>query len=570
MTDLDRRTFLSVGGAAALGAGVPAAAAADPAAVPPGTCAPLTGLTFTAAEQQQMLGAVDDIVERARRLARLRLDNALAPAELFDPRLPGWALRAASETPAPRPDLPPLPRDAEAIAFAPAWQLSGWIAARRLTARDLTDLYLQRIATRAGRLNCIATLVADSARAEADRLDRELAAGRWRGPLHGLPYGLKDLIDTAGVRTAWGAEPYRDRVPSTDATIVTRLREAGAILLAKTSCGALAYGDIWYGGRTRNPWNVEEGSSGSSAGSAAAVADGLCAFAIGTETMGSIISPSTRCGAVGLRPTFGRVPRSGAMALCWSYDKIGVIARDSRDMPAVLSTIAGADGIDPSCWSLPFAPAGFDPASVTLGYRPEWFAQGLPTDRAMLAAARRAGFRMVEVTMPDVDLSLLGGLVVTESAAAFADLTADGRDDLLAWQDDVAWPNSWRAAHFETAVNYIQAQRVRRRLMQQFAATMAPVDAILHPNDAAGLLAIGNHCGYPAIVMPSGFIDQPTRTGFASYIPTEKQTAGAKRRPVPFGTTLTGHLFDEARMLAIAEEIAALMPTRKEQQPPTE
>jgi Asp-tRNA(Asn)/Glu-tRNA(Gln) amidotransferase A subunit family amidase len=566
MIDLDRRMFLS-GGVAAAGAALPASAATG--TVPPATCAPLTGLTFTAAEQQQMLGAVDDIVERARRIAQLRLENALAPAELFDPRLPGWTPRTPSGTPSPRPALPPLPRDAEAIAFAPAWQLSGWIAQRRLSARNLTDLYLQRIASRAGRLNCIATLVADQARADADRLDREQAAGRWRGPLHGLPYGLKDLIDTAGVRTAWGAEPYRDRVPTTDATIVTRLRKAGAILIAKTSCGAIAYGDIWYGGRTRNPWNVEEGSSGSSAGSAAAVADGLCAFAIGTETMGSIISPSTRCGAVGFRPTFGRVPRSGAMALCWSFDKIGVIARDAGDMASVLAAMAGADGVDPSCWSLPFERAAVDPAKVTLGYRPDWFENALPTDRAMLAAARRAGFRMVDVTMPDVDLSLLGGLVVTEAAAAFADLTADGRDDLLAWQDDAAWPNSWRAAHFETAVNYIQAQRLRRRLMQQFAATMAPVDAILHPNDAAGLLAIGNHCGYPAIVMPSGFIDQPTRTGFTSYIPPEKQTAGARRRPVPFGTTLTGHLFDEARLLAIAEMIAARMPTWTKRQPST-
>jgi Asp-tRNAAsn/Glu-tRNAGln amidotransferase A subunit and related amidases len=558
MSVLARRGFL--GGAAALGVaaatGAKGAETSSAAALAQ-TCQPLTGLTFDDAEQQQMLGAVDDIVERARAIAALELDNALCPAELFDPRLPGWQPRAPLAAATTTPALPPLPKDAEDIALAPAWQLSAWIRNGRLTARRLTEIYLQRIAARAGRLECVAALMADAARAEADERDRELAAGKWRGPLHGLPYGLKDLIDTAGVQTAWGAEPYKERVPERDAVIVTRLREAGAVLLAKTTCGAIAYGDIWYGGRTRNPWNVEEGSSGSSAGSAAAVADGLCAFAIGTETMGSIVSPSARCGTVGLRPTFGRVPRSGAMALCWSLDKIGVLARDPRDTMPVLAVMHGSDGADPCASDVALAsqPA-IQPGAITIGYRPEWFEKGTPADKAALQAARAAGFRLVEVTMPDIDLAQLGGIVVLEAAAAFEELTASGKDDQMKWQDAAAWPNSWRAAHFEVAVNYIQAQRLRRKLMHAFAQTIAGVDAILHPNGAGGLLPIGNHCGYPALVLPAALLDQPTRTGFTSYVAPADIEPGAALHKVPFGVTLTGHLYDEGRLTAIGQRLA--------------
>lgn len=535
-----------------------AAPAATKTGLSPASCQGLTGLSFDAAEQRQMLGALEESVERARAIAQLRLDNALPPAELFNPCFPGWQPRPPAGSAASTPHLPQRPDTGEAIAFAPAWQQAGWIAAQRLGARELVDIYLGRIADRAPRLQCIATLTADQARAEATVLDRETAAGKSRGPLHGLPYGLKDLIDTAGIRTAWGAEPCRDRVPAHDATIVQRLREAGAVLIAKTTCGALAYGDIWYGGRTRNPWNIEEGSSGSSAGSAAAVADGLCSFAIGTETMGSIIAPAARCGTVGLRPTFGHVPRTGAMALCWSLDKIGVLARDTIDTHAVLSAIHGHDGEDPCAVDQRVSPRpAIDPATVTIGYRPEWFANGPATDRRALEAARRAGFRLVEIDLPATDIALLGGIVALESAAAFRELTADGRDATLAWQDDIAWPNTWRAAQFETAVNYIQAQRVRRKLMVEFAHGMHCVDAILHPNDAGGLLPIGNFCGYPALILPVGMIDQPTREGFTDYIAPEHVAPGAKLHKVPFGITLTGHLFDEARLISIGGEIVS-------------
>lgn len=521
-------------------------------------CSPLAGASFTSAEQRQMAGTVDAMLDRLRLLRAASLSNDAGPAEIFDPRLPNWSARERQWPDAQTPALPRLPKTGQEIAFAPAWMQAGWIAAGNLTARRLVTLYLERIEKQAARLNCIVTLIADAALAQADQRDAETRNGRSRGPLHGLPYGLKDLVDTRGIVTGWGAEPYRSRVPDRDAAIVTRLSDAGAILLAKTSCGALAYGDLWYGGRTRNPWNVEEGSSGSSAGSAAAVADGLCSFAIGTETMGSIVSPSARCGVVGLRPTFGRVPRTGAMALCWSYDKIGAIARSARDGALVLAAINGPDEADPAAIAMPLPPVPrIVPSAIRLGYRPEWFANGPETNRIALAAARNLGFEMVEVKMPELDLRLLSGLVVAESAAAFEELTLSDQDDLLGWQDDVAWPNSWRAARFEPAIGYIQARRHRRLLMEQFAATMAPVDAILHHNGAAGLTAIGNHTGYPALTLPAGLAPQPTRTGSTPFIESTQVPKGAPMHEVPFNVTLTGHLFEEPLLVAIGELLSS-------------
>ena len=558
---IDRRSFLAAAGA---GLGV-AAARGSPPSVPVTsalieTCDRFAGLDLTAHEREQMLPLIDEQIDRLRLLRGITLENDLGPAETFDPRLPGWRPRPAHGGRARIPALPPLPASGADIAFAPAWMQAGWLRSRKLGALALTDLYLDRIAASGAKLEAFALVPADRARAEAAACDRELAAGKSRGPLHGLPYALKDLFDTAGLETAWGAEPYRGRTPATDAIVVQRLRAAGAILLAKTSCGALAFGDIWYGGRTRNPWNLGEGSSGSSAGSAAAVAAGLCSFAIGTETMGSIVSPATRCGIVGLRPTFGRVARNGAMALCWSLDKVGVLARDAHDTMAVLGAIGGADDGDPGSLDVPLAALPrIDPAQVRLGYRPEWFAKGNPLDRETLARVKAAGFTLVEIEMPATDTRLLSGIVSVESAAAFEPLTLDGRDDSLKWQAPEAWPNSWRATRFEPAIGYVQAQRLRRRLMGEFARTMAGVDALLHPNGAGSLTAIGNHCGYPALVLPAGQLDQPTRMGFETY---RAPGVGAPepRRPVPFPIVLTGHLFDEARLVAIGLEVAKILP----------
>lgn len=553
---IDRRGLLTAGAGLGLAGAARTARPTQVTADLVATCDRFAGLDFTAPERAQMVDTIEAQLERLRRLRGVPLENDLGPAEIFDPRLPGWRPRPVTKRRA-RPDpLPPLPTSAEDIAFAPAWAQAGWIARGKLTSRALTDLYLARIADKGTKLEAFVTVLADSARAEADARDREQARGHRRGPLHGLPYGLKDLFDTAGVATTWGAEPYRGRVPARDAVTVTRLREAGAVLLAKTSCGAIAYGDIWFGGRTRNPWNVVEGSSGSSAGSAAAVAAGLCSFAVGSETMGSIVSPSARCGTAGLRPTFGRVARTGAMALCWSLDKIGVLARSTTDTALALAAINGADEGDPGSIELAWsATPAIEPAAIKLGYRPEWFANGNDVDRAALAAARAAGFSLVEVAMPRTDPALLGAIVAVEAAAAFEELTLDGRDDSLKWQEAAAWPNGWRASRFEPAIGYVQAQRLRRRLMTEFAETMAPVDAILHPNGAGNLTAIGNHCGYPALIQPAGLLPQPTRTGFTTYLDPAKAAPGAPIHRVPFPIVLTGHLFDEPRLIAIGRAL---------------
>jgi len=524
-------------------------------------CEAFAGLDFTPAERAQMLPALDDELDRLRGQRALVLENDLAPAETFDPRLPGWQPRLLPRLPYGDPVVPPLPGNADDIAFAGIDAQAGWLASGRLRSRELVDIYLARIAARATRLECIVTLVADQARAEADDRDRERAAGKPCGPLHGLPYALKDLFDTAGIPTTWGAEPYRHRLPTEDATVVARLRAAGAVLIAKSSCGAIAYGDIWFGGRTRNPWNIEEGSSGSSAGSAAMVADGLCAFAIGTETMGSIVAPAARCGAVGLRPTFGRVPRTGAMALAWSYDKIGVLARAPRDAEHVLRVLHGGDGRDPGAISLPLGERGaIDPGRIRIGYQQPWFDQGIETDRRALRAAREAGFELVPVTMPELDTGLLSALVVIEAASAFEELTLDGRDDMLRWQASEAWPNSWRAARFEPAIAYVQARRLRRRLMIEFDRSMAGVDAILHPVSAGHLLAIGNHCGYPSITLPVDLLAQPTRTGFTEHVETARVPKGAGLHRVPFGITLTGRLFEEPVLVALADALRSYLP----------
>lgn len=529
-------------------------------------CEEFAGLDFTPAERAQMLPMLDDELDRLRGQRALVLENDLAPAETFDPRLPGWRPRDLALRPRDVPAAPPLPRDPDDIAFAGIEAQSAWLMSGRLKSRELVDIYLARIAKRAGRLECVVTLVADQARAEADQRDRQRAAGKPCGPLHGLPYALKDLFDTAGIPTTWGAEPYRNRVPHDDAAAVKRLREAGAVLIAKSSCGAIAYGDIWFGGRTRNPWNIEEGSSGSSAGSAAMVADGLCSFAIGTETMGSIVAPSARCGSVGLRPTFGRVPRTGAMALAWSYDKIGVLARAPRDTERVLRVLHGEDGSDPGALSVPLGEAGVvEPSAIRLGYQQKWFDRGLDTDRLALRAARDAGFELVPVTMPELDTDLLSALVVVEAASAFEELTLDGRDDTLRWQAPEAWPNSWRAARFEPAIGHVHARRLRRRLMIEFERTMVGIDAVLHPVSAGRLLSIGNHCGYPSITLPVDLLAQPTRTGFAEHVDPILVSKGEALHHVPFGITLTGKLFEEHLLVAIADILGRRLPMLKGQ-----
>lgn len=504
------------------------------------------GITFSATEREQMLGDLGRRVGRFERRRRAELPNALAPAEVFDPYLGRPAPPVVRRLEAPATAARPLPADPADIAFAPAYELSRWIRSGELSSLQLTEIYLERIERLDPQLHACITVTAELARAQARRADAELAAGRWRGPLHGLPYGAKDLFDTAGIATTWGAEPYRERVPEGTAIVVERLEQAGAVLIAKTSLGALAYGDLWFDQRTRNPWNLEQGSSGSSAGSASGVAAGLFAFALGTETYGSIVSPSMRCGTTGLRPTFGRVPRSGAMALCWSLDKVGPICRSVQDTAWVLAAIEGAHAGDSMSRDLPLTWDGQRPLEeLTVGYSPDWF-EGFGSsagedaqanangDLACLEALREMGVKLVEVQLPDLPLDPLLTLLEVEAASAFEELTRSNRDDLLTWQDDAAWPNTFRSAWTIPAPEFLQAQRLRRRVCEAYAAATADVDLLISPSFAANLLLITNFTGHPCLCLRS-----------------------AVQNGAPSGTTLWGQLAGEGDLLRVGTALEA-------------
>lgn len=523
----------------------------------------VAGVRYTEAERRLMQDNLAAQIALAQRRRQMALPSELAPATRFDPRLPGWTMpQSAGPAPAAMADPGPLPDTAEAIAFAPVARLAGWIASGALGCERLTGIYLDRIDRIAPRLACIATVTADLAMAQARRADALLAAGTWLGPLHGIPWGCKDLLDTAGIVTGWGAEPFADRVPEGDAGVVVRLAAAGAVLIAKTSLGALAYGDIWYGGVTRNPWNLTEGASGSSAGSASATAAGLVGFSLGTETLGSIVAPSLRCGTTGLRPTFGRVARNGAMPLCWSLDKIGPICRGVADTALVLAAINGADPADPSSIAAPF---GYDPAAPLAGlrlgyYEADLVAEGAePLDRAMLEHAAALGLTLVPLTRPDLPYDALMALLFAEAAAAFEPLTLTDQDDLLTWQEAAAWPNSFRKARFLSAVDHVQADRLRRRVMQEMDATLQGVDAIIGPCLAGPMLLITNFTGHPCLVLRCGFRPSPTRKrlSLSEARLDQGHADGGERFTVPHAISLYGRLFDEATLLRIGAALEA-------------
>ena len=520
----------------------------------------LAGVAYTDAERQLMLDNIMAQVELAQRRRATRLPDDLGPATRFDPRLPGFAM----PDPGPfrwEPPTAPLPEDEDAIAFAPVTALAGWVRSGQLSAARLTRLYLGRIERIAPRLECFAVVTAATALRRAEALDAMLGRGEWLGPLHGIPYGMKDILDTAGVETSWGAETHRGRVPAEDAFATSLLHEAGAVMLGKTTVGALAYGDIWHGGTTRNPWNVEEGSSGSSAGSASAVAAGLVGFAIGTETLGSIVSPSTRCGTTGLRPTYGRVSRRGAMPLCWSLDKIGPICRAAEDTALVLAALNRPDPADAFQIPVPF---GYDPARAIAGLRLGYYEQDIahddadPLDRAALEAARGLGLELVPLERPDLPYDALMSILFAEAAASFEDLTLSGRDDELAWQESSAWPNAFRKARFLSAVDHVQLDRLRRRVMQVMDEAFRGVDAIIGPSLVGPMLVITNFTGHPCLCLRSGFRDSPTRARLSlarSRLDLGEEeggeNVGAPRFTVPHGVCVWGRLFDEGTILAI-------------------
>lgn len=521
----------------------------------------LMAVIYTAQERSQMIGNLDGQIASAVERRGVDLPNSVPMALRFDPRLPGFEMPGAGGVIGSKATAP-LPENDEDIAFACLPELRAWIASGALTSRRLTEIYLKRIAALNPHLYCFATVMADSALAEADAMDALTAEGKSLGPLHGIPYGVKDLFDTRDVVTGWGAEPYRNRVPDSDARIVTLLRQAGAVLLGKTTVGALAYNDIWYGGRTRNPWNTEEGSSGSSAGSASATAAGLCGFSIGTETLGSITSPSQRCGTTGLRPTFGRVSRAGAMALCWSLDKVGPICRGVEDTALVLDAINGADLADRCTIQAPLAfNAGKGIAGLKLGYLPEAFGEGATeVDHAALAAAKELGIEVVEVALPDLPYGALMNILYAEAAAAFEELTLSGLDDTLTWQDAGAWPNTFRKARFLSAVDHVQLDRLRYLVMQALDGLFAQVDALIGPFMTGPMLVASNFTGHPCLHLRAGFEQLGTR-GAASLgegkLTTGEVDATAETHRVPQGISLWGRLFEEGTILNLGQALEA-------------
>jgi Asp-tRNA(Asn)/Glu-tRNA(Gln) amidotransferase A subunit family amidase len=487
-------------------------------------------------------------LERRTGPRTVALGTGHAPALLWNPMLPGIAASPSRDRFVRGAGSAPLPSSDDDIAFAPVTQLSRWIEARRLTSMRLTSIYIDRIARLNPKINSVITLTGPHARARAAQADREIAAGKYRGPLHGIPYGVKDLLDTADIATTWGAEPFRHRVPSADSAVVRRLDDAGAVLVAKLSLGALALNDIWFGGQTMNPWLPEEGASGSSCGPGAAVAAGLVAFAIGSETDGSIVSPAMRCGVTGLRPTFGRVPRSGAMTLCWSLDKLGPMTRSVEDAMLVLHAVTGPDVGDPS--SVPCGlefDAGVGVAGLKVGYIEAWMKDSPATDvdRAALETIRSLRMVPTPVTLPDWPYSSLMPILFAEAAASFEELTLAHLDDQMRMQVDDAWPNLFRLARFLSAVDLVQADRLRRKVALEMARLFGQVDLLLVPSLRDEQLTITNFTGHPSLTLRAGFVQvEEARSDWAPD-PKHPLPRFSPPRRVPHGVTLLGRLFDE-------------------------
>ncbi len=561
----DRRKFLTVTGSSlgllATGcnpkrepqAKVQVPTATDPSQEMTGDIKELLELEYTEAEWNQLLCHWEDLLENLRAIRSFNHPNSLAPAQVFDPRLPGNQYDTGNSLFRLAVKPRPLPDNSDDIAFAHLSDLAHWVRTQQITSVDLTELYLQRIQTFGATLECFITLTVDLAREQARQADSEIQRGQYRGLLHGLPYGLKDLFDTKNVHTTWGASPYRDRIPESDAHIVQKLREAGAVLLGKTTCGAIAYGDIWFGGVTRNPWDAREGSSGSSAGSASATAAGLVAFSIGTETLGSIISPSVRCGTTGLRPTFGRVGRTGGMTLCWSLDKIGPICRSVEDTAIVMQVINGYDAQDPGSIATEFGYDGnLDLSNMRVGYDPQHFgdADSSSLNHNALEAARAAGVQLKEISLPKADSRGLMIQLIVEAAAAFEELTQSNRDDELRWQTDRAWPNSWRQARLIPATDYIQADRLRRQFMQEMQTVFEDVNVIIGNNFAGNMLQITNFTGHPQLSLPVGFEEREIKPAFE-----ETSVAEGERGIFPTSIGLWGPLFGEGQVLALGRAL---------------
>ncbi len=496
----------------------------------------LLGLQFTEAKRDSLLDDLNDNLASYRKLRELRLDNGVPPAFVFNPVPVGMkfdAQRKPFVTSAAKKLT--VPANLEGLAFASIGELAELLRTRKITSTQLTRMYLARLKKYGPKLECVITLTEELALKQAARADVEIARGKYLGPLHGIPYGAKDLLAVKGYKTTWGSVPYKEQVLEQDATVIQRLEAAGAVLIAKLTLGELAWGDVWFGGKTRNPWNLEQGSSGSSAGSASATAAGLVAFALGSETYGSIVSPSTRCGVTGLRPTYGRVSRAGAMALSWTMDKLGPMCRTVEDCALVLNEIHGPDGLDQTVVDLPF---NYNPKvklnALRLGYLQKDFERDSTfraTNEATLAKLRELGAELIPMALPNLPVDAMSITLSAEAAAAFDELTLSGKDDLLVRQIKNAWPNSFRSSRFIPAVEYVQANRARYLLVQEMGKLMEGIDVYLAPSFGGSNLLLTNLSGHPCVVVPNGFNEKGS----------------------PTSITFVGRLYGEATLLAVAK-----------------
>jgi Asp-tRNA(Asn)/Glu-tRNA(Gln) amidotransferase A subunit family amidase len=489
----------------------------------------IAALELTEEERKSTAGSVARSLRSFAELRKVDVGYDVPPALTFfpTPPRPASGIRRNQAVPSDT-RLIRRPDSAEELAFLPVAKLAGLIHSRQVSSRELTTLYLGRLKRFDPLLKCVVTLTEELALEQAARADRDIAAGKYKGPLHGIPWGAKDLIAYPGYPTTWGATPFKDRVLSEKATVASRLEEAGAVLLAKLSLGALAQGDLWFGGRTKSPWDPRKGSSGSSAGSASAVAAGLVGFALGSETLGSIVSPCRACGATGLRPTFGRVSRHGCMSLAWSMDKIGPITRSVEDCALVLDAIHGADGLDPAALDQPFA----WPPQVVLEHLKVGYIEDRNRsidERAELLALRKLGLELVPITLPEeLPVEAVTLMLGTEAAAVFDELTRKHISQGLN-----KWPDTFRQGEFVPAVEYLRAARVRTKLMRAMAQRMAQVDLYVGSGQD---LEITNLTGHPSVVLPIGFRDQSGRR-------------------MPGSVTLTGRLYEETTLLAVAQAL---------------
>ena len=542
----DRRAFLTHFSALGLGAtlfpGVLWAkvdAGEEITAASIASAADIAGVSFTDEERAQMLEGVKRTTAQIQALHAVTLPNSVAPAIQFNPLPRPSALPTGAQRPVKmsRQAMRSAPANLGDLAYAPLTTLADLVRRRAVTSEQLTTMYLDRLMRLDPQLLCVVTLLRERALQKARAADAEIARGRYRGPLHGIPWGAKDLLAVRGAPTTWGAAPYRTQEFDTDATVVQRLDAAGAVLIAKLTLGELALGDRWFGGMTRNPWKLDQGSSGSSAGSASATAAGCVGFAIGSETLGSISSPSTRCGATGLRPTFGRVPRTGAMALSWSMDKLGPLARSAEDCALIFSALHGPDQEDLTTMAAPFnwdgdaSIRGIRVGFVQSAFEASGARRFASFDTAALDALRGLGIELKPVVLPDLPYDAMRLILDAEAGAAFDELTRSGRARELAGQSPNSWPTTFRRAHLIPAVEYINANRLRTMAIQAWDRLMQDVDVIVAPTGSSQLLAT-NLTGHPALIAPHGFRPEDG---------------------TPLSITFLGQLFGEEKLLKVGQ-----------------